>query len=107
MLKIMIPSLVILLASIAYATSQDSLEPLSGIQFSKQYLTIEVLSNGCTKAEHFAIKEVTEKAVSTLRIIRTKKDYCRAMPRTMRLDLPFQTDSKLRYNIKNNFIYGN
>ena len=106
MLKIIIPFLVILLASIAYATSQDSLESLSGIQFLKQSLTIQVISNGCTKAEHFAIREVTEKGVSTLGVIRTKKDYCRAMPRTMRFDLPFKAEGKFRYIIKNNFIYG-
>ena len=103
----MIPFSIILLASIVYATSQDSLEPLFGIQFSKQSLSVEVLSNGCTKAEHFAIKEVTEKGISTLRIIRTKKDTCRAMPRKIRLDLPFLIDRKHRYYIKNNFIYGN
>ena len=105
MLKIIIPSLVILLASIVYAASQDSLEPLSGIQFSKQSLTLQVISNGCTKAEHFAIKAVTEKGVRTLRIIRTKKDACRAMPRKIKLDLPFQFDNKRRYKVKNNFTY--
>lgn len=103
-LKIIIPIISLLLTSSSLAQKNENLEPLYGLQLVDNQLVVQVNSNGCTVKEHFVIHKQYHEGEYQLRIIRTKKDYCRAMPKVVFLSLPIVLKATDRYNIRNHFI---
>ena len=81
-------------------TSKDKTnitEKLYKIELSKSTVSFDVISTGCTKAEHFRV--ITSVITTTryqLKISRNKRDNCRAMPhlKTIEMTLPMSLQNK-------------
>ena len=70
-------------------SSKSSLLKINGLETKDKTLRLQVMSNGCTKAESF--KLIWQG--SNLTVKRIKLDYCRGMPRKIWLEfkMPAQT----------------
>ena len=55
----------------------EELERVSGLEYDGNTLTLTVLSNGCTRANHFRVDSITESGACIISIVRTKPDLCR------------------------------
>lgn len=86
------------------ATDNKS-EKLIGLSlnYDKKEITVLVVSTGCTgKADFFFVVNA-----NTIRIDRTKKDECKAMPEAINLVYTFQEsgiDADKNYTVVNSFI---
>ena len=98
-----------ILSSSAFANNVGKLEPLYGAQFTDKYVIIRVLSNGCTRPEHFTM-HVSGKGgtdYSVISIVRDRADSCRMRQHlvTLHLELPGALAAlKESYGLKNLFV---
>lgn len=73
---------------IAKLQSHLNLEPIYGLEWSKDSLNFLVRTTGCTQRQHFKINT----SGNVITILRKQNDYCRAMPSieriTIKIDLP-------------------
>lgn len=81
-------------------TAEVMSEPLYGISIQQQ-LTIQVNSNGFTRAEHFKTDISQDEDLPQLRILRTKSDRCRAMPRVIDITLPLPDELNGQFQLWN------
>lgn len=91
--------------SACYVVADDEsgkLEVLSGAVFDDQ-LTVQVKSNGCTKAEHFEVSSEERDGEHVLSIMRIRPDRCRAMPRVIELQLPLPENIQSPFRLENPF----
>ena len=81
------------------AMASDS-QVIHGVEVSKEKLRIQVISNGCTTKESFALHWQGDNLI----IERIKPDHCRRMPhkKWLEFSLPKNVTS---FNIANKFSY--
>jgi len=70
--------------------SDETPESISRVEFDGEILTFTVISNGCTRAEHFSVKEDIVDGQCQLTIVRDKPDFCRRAPLPVDLSISWQ-----------------
>jgi len=68
----------------------ETLESISRVEFNGETLAFTVISNGCTRAEHFSVKENIVDGQCQLTIVRDKPDFCRRAPLSVDLSISWQ-----------------
>jgi hypothetical protein len=67
---------------------QGSLETLYNVEIRKNAIWATVKSNGCTSEKNFQLQlTILDEQQLSASIIRTKADFCRAMPRIVSIEL--------------------
>jgi len=61
------------------STLADSIA-VSRVEYDGSTLTFNAISNGCTQTDHFKVGHELHEGQCRLEIVRTKQDYCRAVP---------------------------
>jgi len=87
-------------ASMSKKSGQEAL--LFNPAVSGQSLEVSVMSNGCTKAEHFYLKVKEE----LIELRRTEPDLCRAAPTLVRLAFEYPFEAGV-YRFKNKTRFSN
>lgn len=70
--------------------ANESLESISQVVFDGETLGFTVISNGCTRAEHFSVKEDIVGEQCQLTIVRDQPDFCRRAPLPVDLSISWQ-----------------
>lgn len=95
------------MCSSARSEKLGQLELLYAIGIGADSVSIEVRSQGCTKKEHFKLGWAstvdTELAPRYLRVVRVVPDRCRAKPRRVTLQLPFNPPASRVIHVENHF----
>ena len=68
----------------------DTGEPVQSIAFDGEQVTFEIISNGCTVADHFHIEHEIHEGNCAATLIRHQADLCRRAPLVAELSLPWQ-----------------
>ena len=68
----------------------ESLESISQVVFDGETLGFTVISNGCTRAEHFSVKEDLVDGRCLLTVQRDTPDFCRRAPLPVDLSISWQ-----------------
>lgn len=71
----------------AVTSTATHLETLHGLRLTKDELVVDVMSYGCTAAEHFSTKWTVDEQVVGIAIYRNKKDRCRRVPKLQEIRL--------------------
>ncbi len=81
-------------------TSKVSLLNIHGLETKDKKLRLQVMSNGCTKAESFSLIWQGD----NLTVQRLKPDHCRRMPHKIWLTFEIPTIIK-SFSVANKFVY--
>ena len=65
-------------------------EPVSGVHYDGQTLRFTVISNGCTRPEHFSVAHSIVDNQCQISIERTQPDFCRRVPFPAEISLSWQ-----------------
>lgn len=72
--------------------SKSDLEPIQGATIDKDALVIRVSSNGCTRADDFAVESTRRDGAASFTFTRKRPDLCRALM-AEGVDLRFPLDA--------------
>ena len=70
--------------------TDETRESISRVEFDGENLAFTVISNGCTRAEHFSVKEDIVGEQCQLTIVRDQPDFCRRAPLPVDLSISWQ-----------------
>lgn len=86
------------------STPPEGMEELFGIGFQKDSVVVQVVSNGCTKPDHFRV-EVEQQGNDEvgLSVIRMAPDRCRRRSEIVKLRLPMDVKPNRTIHVLNAF----
>ena len=109
-MKAALLSILIITSVISFANQVDTKEapePLYAIGFEADSVSIEVRSQGCTKAEHFRLdwldNDSADQGTLKLRVVRTVPDRCRAKPSKIKLQISLNLPDNRVIHVDNRF----